>query len=133
MTMPSSPNPKQARRLTRMQQLALDTWRWAAAKLTRDLDPAAIQSQAAMYVVLAALRDVDDPLVLFERHATAHAELALVSDVLPDDAQRARAYEILATAFLLRWNELVSDGNGPEEIPPLAPRGVVDHANTARD
>ena len=28
-------------------------------------------------------------------------------------------YDILDTAFLLRWDELVADGRGPEELPSL--------------
>jgi hypothetical protein len=109
-------------RLTRVQQLTLNTWRWAAVKLRRVLDPRAIHEQAALQALLASLRDVDEPTALFKRHAEAYPEFALITSVVPSERQAVLAYEILDTAFLLRWNELVADGRGPEELPPLRAR-----------
>ena len=47
---------------------------------------------------------------VFGRHAEAQPELALIACLVsitpPDDL----AYDILDTAFVLRWNELVADG-----------------------
>jgi len=40
---------------------------------------------------------------------------------VPVGWQAAVAYDILDTAFLLRWNELVAAGHRPEELPPLRP------------
>jgi hypothetical protein len=109
-------------RLTRVQQLTLNTWRWAGVKLKRVLDPRAVPEQAALHALLASLRGIDDPLALFARHAEAYPEFSLITSVLPIERQAVLAYEILDTAFLLRWNELVADGHGPEELPPLRPR-----------
>lgn len=116
-----SMNP-QPIRLSRVQQLTLSTWRWAAVKLRRVLDPHSVLEQAALHAVLASLRDLDEPVPLFERHAEAYPEFALITSLVPAERQAALAYEILDTAFLLRWNELVADGRGLEELPPLGPR-----------
>ena len=109
-------------RLSRVQQLTLSTWRLAAVHLERVLDASAVLERAAVHAVLAVLRDVDDPLALFSRHADAHAELALIASLIQDAQQADLAYDILDTAFLLRWNELVADGAGPVELPQLRPR-----------
>ena len=61
------PTPKR-QRLTRWQQLTLNTWRHAAAKVDRVLDPRALPANAALHTVLATLRDVDDPMALFGRY-----------------------------------------------------------------
>ena len=106
-------------RLTRVQQLTLNTWRLAAAKLERTLDPNAVLEHAAMHVVLAILREVPNPIGLFARHATAHAELALIDSLVQATPHADLRYDLLDVAFLLRWNELVSVGAGPEELPPL--------------
>jgi len=50
---------------------------------------------------------------------------------VPVERQAALAYEILDTAFLLRRNELVADGHGPDELPPLRARSADDHARRA--
>jgi hypothetical protein len=67
-------------------------------------------------------RPCPEPLTLFGRHAEAQPELALIASLVsiapPDDL----AYDILDTAFVLRWNELVADGSGPQELPPLRGR-----------
>ncbi len=114
-----SMQPSQPVRLTRIQQLTLNTWRWAATKLDRVLAPHAVLEHAALHAVLASLRDLDQPLLLFARHASAYPEFALITSLVPPERQAALAFEILDTAFLLRWNELVADGSGPEELPPL--------------
>ena len=78
-----------------------------------------------MHATLSALRDLDEPLALFERHAKAHPEFALITSLVHATPRADLAYDILDTAFLLRWNELVSDGSGPEELPPLRPRSAA--------
>ena len=84
---PSSTRPIQ--RLNRAQQLTLNTWRLAARKLLRSVGPFAVLEHAALHAVLGTLRDVDEPLALFGRHAEAQPELALiaclVSTAPPDD------------------------------------------------
>ena len=113
-------------RLNRAQQLTLSTWRLAARKLVRIVGPFAVLEYAALHAVLGTLRDVPDPLELFGRHAEAQPELALIASLVslapPDDL----AYDILDTAFVLRWNELVADGSGPQELPPLRSRRQAD-------
>jgi hypothetical protein len=112
--------------LNRVQQLTLNTWRLAAAKLDRVLDPRSILEQAAVHATLGALRDVQEPLVLFRRHAQANPEFALIISLIRLGGHEDLAYDMLDTAFLLRWNELVADGNGPQELPPLQPRSTTD-------
>lgn len=107
------------RRLTRLEQLTLNTWRWAAATVQNTLDPAAILELAALHAVVGALRDVDDPVALFARHAHAQPEFQLVLSVLPDGYRPGLPHDILDTAFLLRWTELVACGRGPQELRPL--------------
>jgi len=115
---PTSP----VQRLNRVQQLTLNTWRLAAAKLERVLDPCSLLEHAAVHATLGVLRDVETPLALFRRHAEAHPEFALISSLVHATRHEDLTYDILDTAFLMRWNELVADGNGPEELPPLRPR-----------
>src|SRR6266545_3969877 len=115
----SSPVPVQ--RLNRVQQLTLNTWRLASTKLERVLDPCSLLKHAAIYATLGALPDVDEPLDLFRRHAEAQPEFALIVSLIRAAGQEALAYDILDTAILLRWNELIAGGNGPEELPPLRP------------
>jgi len=117
MSLPST-NPRPIR-LSRVEQLTLNTWRWACRKLGRVLDANAILEQAALHAVLASLRDVDQPTALFRHHAEAYPEFSLITSVVPAARQTSLAYDILDSAFLMRWNELVADGNGPEELPPL--------------
>jgi hypothetical protein len=109
-------------RLDRIQQLTLNTWRLAAAKLERVLDSTALLEHAAVYATLAALRDVDLPLVLFRRHSEAEREYALITSLIHAADEADLRHDILDTAFLLRWNELVAHGDGPEELPPLQHR-----------
>ncbi len=115
-----STNPQPVR-LTRAQQLTLNTWRWAAVKLRRVLDPRTVLEQAALHAVLGSLRDVHEPTLLFVRHAEAYPEFALITSLVPIARQAVLAYDILDTAFLLRWHELTVAG-GPQELPPLRPR-----------
>lgn len=116
----NSTNP--IRRLTRLEQLTLNTWRWAAVSLRKTLDPAAVLELAALHAVLASLRDLDDPVTLFTRHSQANPEFKLVLSVLPGNHHPGLAHDILDTAFLLRWTELTSAGVAPLELPPLRPR-----------
>jgi hypothetical protein len=125
-----APDPEHAR-LTRIEQLTLNTWRWAFRKLSRVLDPNAILEYAALHAVLASLRDLDEPSALFRRHAKAYPEFALITSVVPPARQAALAYDILDCAFLMRWNELLANGRGPEELPPLRAR-AADAAPRAR-
>ena len=120
--MATCPTSAQRIRLTRLQQLTLNTWRWAAAKLRRVLDPHAVLEHAALHAVLASLRDVETPIALFARHAEAYSEFTLIASLVPWERQAAFAYEILDTAFLMRWNELTNGGDGPVELPPLRAR-----------
>ncbi len=120
----SNHQPKSTRpiRLTRTQQLTLTTWRWAALKLDRLVSPRAVFEPTALHAVLAALRDVEDALALFDRHADANAEYALIVSLLGGDHAPPLANDILDTAFLLRWNELLAECQPLEELPPLRPR-----------
>ena len=118
-TQTNSPQP--IRRLTRVEQLTLNTWRWAAATVQNTLDPAAILELAALHAVLGTLRDVDDPVALFARHAHAQPEFQLVLSVLPDGYRPGLPHDILDTAFLLRWQELAATGIALHELKPLRP------------
>jgi len=106
-------------RLTRLEQLTLNTWRWAAVSIGNTVDPCAILELAAMHAVLAVLRDLDDPKMLFRRHAQAQPEFQLVLSVLPDQYRSGLAHDILDTAFLLCWTELVTGAAAPQELGPL--------------
>jgi hypothetical protein len=106
-------------RLTRLQQLTLNTWRWAHTKLSRVLDPSAVLEHAALHAVLASLRDVDTPTELFDRHAHAYPEFSLITSLLAHDRQSSLRYELLDSAFLMRWNELTTATGEPQELPPL--------------
>jgi len=75
-----------------------------------------------VHATLGTLRDVDNPLALFGRHADAHPEFPLITSLIHATRHADLAYDILDTAFLTRWDELVADGNEPEELPPLRPR-----------
>jgi hypothetical protein len=120
-----SPHPNSThpiRRLTRLEQLTLNTWRWAAVALQHALGPsAAVLEFAAMHAVLASLRDWDDPVALFARHAHAQPEFQLIHSVLGDEPRPGLAHDILDTAFLLRWTELAATGTAPLERTPLPP------------
>jgi hypothetical protein len=120
--MSANPHPEPTRRLDRLQQLTLNTWRLATAKLDRVLEPDAILALAAVHVVLATLREVDRPMALFARHASADPELELVQSLVRGGRHAELDFDLLDAAFLRRWNELVADGGGPEELPPLRPR-----------
>ena len=96
-----------------------------AQNINAELDPNAVLEQAAVHAVLAILREVPNPLALFVRHAQAVPEFALIRSLVEErPREEDLAYDLLDTAFLLRWNELVADGSGPEELPPLRPRRV---------
>lgn len=132
--MTSYPITTQHVQLTRLQQLTLNTWRWAHAKLRRVLGPSAVLEHAALHAVLASLRDVETPIELFTRHAGAYPEFSLISSLLSSERQSVFRYEILDSAFLMRWNELIAAGNSPEELPPLRrvkPVGTRDRVQTA--
>ena len=124
-TSQSKESSRPIQRLSRVQQLTLNTWRLATARLERSVDPCAVLEQAALHAVLGTLRDVDHPLALFAHHATADAEVTLVHSLVHAEPRSDLAYDILDAAFLLRWNELVANGTGPEELPPLRPRSPL--------
>ena len=117
--------------LSRMQQLTLTTWRLADTKLQRVLNSFSVLEPAALHATLATLRDVDDPVALFGRHAAGYAELALITSLISATQRADLSYDILDSAFLLRWKELVADGTGPQELPPLRPRST--HPNEQRE
>ncbi|HET6315405.1 MAG TPA: hypothetical protein VFG86_03025 [Chloroflexota bacterium] len=118
-TQTNSPQP--IRRLTRLEQLTLNTWRWAATSVQNTLAPSAILELAALHAVLGTLHEVDDPAQLFTRHAQAQPEFQLVLSVLPDGHRPGLPHDILDTAFLLRWTELAAIGIAPQELKPLPP------------
>jgi hypothetical protein len=125
-TDPVAPTPTvttpERRRLTRAEQLTLTTWRWAFVAVCHRVEPPDLLPQVALQAVLARLRTCTDPLQLFARHAVRGPELALVASLLSEERCRALDQDLVDSAFLLRWNELVADGHGPEELPPLVPR-----------
>jgi len=111
-----------ARRLTRLQQLTLTTWRHASARVTRRVTRNDILAHVAISAVVAVLRDTTDPLELFVRHHHGEEEFALVSSLAAADRSSDDVLDLLDSGFLLRWQELTSDGRGPEELPPLTRR-----------
>jgi hypothetical protein len=120
-------------RLNRHQQLTLNTWRRAADKLAHELDPNAVFEHTAVHVVLASLRDISDPFALFLRHAQALPEFELIRSLVDEKPREEDpTYDLLDSAFLLRWNELVADGSGPEELPPLRRQSLSCNAGGRR-
>jgi hypothetical protein len=117
----STPNLS-SRRLSRLQQLTLNVWRLASARVARDVPPTDILAAAAVHASLAALRDTTDALHLFHRHDARAEEFALVASLAGRDRTRDAVHDLLDSAFLLRWLELTSDGGGPQELPPLTRR-----------
>ena len=129
--MPATPEPEHPvpvgnneppRRLTRLQQLTLTTWRYASAKVARDVSANDILAQVAVCAVFAALSDVAQPQALFARHADGAQEFALVTSLAAPQSSRDELHDLMDTGFLLRWTELTSNGRGPEELPPLTRR-----------
>ena len=126
--MSATPEPNQFRftggsheppqRLTRLQQLTLNTWRLAHAKVLREIKPNDVLPQAAICAALAILRDTSNPLALFARHDARAEEFALVATIVMPQRSRDDLHDLLDSAFLLRWLELTRNG-GPEELPPL--------------
>ena len=119
---PNGSNDPSVRRLTRLQQLTLNTWRHASAQVSRDVGPTDILVQVAIHAALAVLRDTNSPIALFARHDARAEEFVLVASLASPDCSRDALHDLLDTAFLLRWAELTSDGFGPEELPPLTRR-----------
>lgn len=111
------------KRLTRLQQLTLNVWRHASAAVSRRVMPNDVLAQVAIQAVRAALRDATDPLELFVRHQHCEEEYALVGSLIASDRTTDdMRFNLLDSGFLLRWQELTSDGRGPEELPPLTRR-----------
>ena len=102
---PNGSNDPSVRRLTRLQQLTLNTWRRASAKVSRDVAPTDIFAQVAIHAALAVLRDTNSPIALFARHDARAEEFALVSSLAPAARSRDSLHDLLDTAFLLRWVE----------------------------
>ena len=128
MSTPPQPDPRDAgrdrpptRRLTRLQQLTLTTWRHASTRVGRCVAPNDILAHVALQAVVAVLRDTTDPLELFVRHQHGEEEYALVHS-LAGERSTDDQLDLLDSGFLLRWQELTRDGTGPEELPPLTRR-----------
>ena len=117
----SAPNPS-SRRLSRLQQLTLNVWRLASARVAHEVPPTDIVASTAIHAALAVLRDTTDALDLFRRHDARAEEFALIASLMGQDRTRDALHDLLDTAFLLRWLELTSDGRGPQELPPLTRR-----------
>ena len=109
------------RRLTRLQQLTLTTWRHSSARVTRRVMPNDVLAHVAIQAVGAILQDTTDPLDLFIRHHGAEEEYALVRSLVGERSCDDQL-DLLDSGFLLRWQELTSDGTGPEELPLLMRR-----------
>ena len=118
---PHTPGRQRANRLTRLQQLDLNVWRHAAAAVARRVPPDDILAHVAIQAVLAVLRDTAEPLDLFERHHYGENEYEFVSSVA-GARSNDELLNLIDSGYLLRWQELTSDGRGPEELPPLRPR-----------
>ena len=110
-----------AKRLTRLQQLTLNVWRHAAATVARQVPPDDVLAHVAIQAVLAVVRDTTDPLALFTRHNNGEDEYGLVSSIA-GVRSCDELLNLIDSGYLLRWQELTSDGRGPEELPPLRPR-----------
>ena len=112
--------PRRAR-LTRVQQLDLNVWRHAAASVARKVSPHDLLAHVAVQTLFAVLRDTTDPLELFSRHTRADADYRLVISIA-GERSTDELMNLMDNGYLLRWQELTSDGRGPEELPPLRPR-----------
>ena len=112
--------PRRAR-LTRVQQLDLAVWRQAAASVARKVPPDDVLARAAVQSVLAVLRDTSDPLELFARHHNGEHEYGFVVSIV-GERSTDELLNLIDSGYLMRWQELTSDGGGPEELPPLRPR-----------
>ena len=110
-----------AGRLTRIQQLDLNLWRRAAATVVRHLPPEDVLAQVAIHAVLGIVRDTTDPLDLFARHGNGEDEYAFVVSIVGERSCND-VLNLIDSGYLLRWQELTSNGRGPEELPPLRPR-----------
>ena len=119
---PLTPGPAhQPRRLTRLQQLTLNVWRHASATVERQVPPDDEFARVAIHAVLAVVRDTLDPIELFSRYHNGEEEAGLVTSIV---GQRScdDLLNLIDSGSLMRWQELTSDGGGPEELPPLRPR-----------
>jgi len=117
---PKDDQPRRAR-LTRVQQLDLNVWRHAAATVARRVPAEDVLAHAAVQSVLAVLRDTTDPIGLFARHHNGEHEYDFVVSIVGDRSSD-ELLNLIDSGYLLRWQELTSDGHGPEELPPLRPR-----------
>ena len=106
-------------RLNRLQQLTLNVWRLSATRVSREVAPDDVLAHAAVHAVLAVLRDTNEAMGLFARHDRRAEEFALVASLVCPDRVRDSVHDLLDSSFLLRWLELTSDGDAPEELPPL--------------
>jgi hypothetical protein len=118
---PHTQGGQRENRLTRLQQLDLNVWRHAAAAVARRVPPDDILAHVAIQIVLAVLRDTTDALDLFKRHRNGEDEYGLVSSIAGVRSSD-ELLNLIDSGYLLRWQELTSDGRGPEELPPLQPR-----------
>src|SRR5260370_16932515 len=98
---PSGSNDPAVRRLTRLQQLTLNTWRRASAKVSRDVAPTDILAQVAIRAPLAVLRDTNSPIALFAPHDAPAEDSALVSTFPPPPPSPHSPHYPLPPAFPL--------------------------------
>jgi hypothetical protein len=82
--------------------------------------PDDILAHAAVQAVLAVLRDTADPLELFARHHHGEHEYGLVVSIAAERSTD-EVLDLIDSGYLLRWQELTSDGRGPEELPDRVP------------
>jgi hypothetical protein len=107
-------------RLTRLQQLDLNVWRHASATVMRRVPPDDVLAHVAVQAVLAVLRDIRDPLELFARHHNGEHEYGFVLSIA-GERPTDELLNLIDRGYLLRWQELTSNGRGPEELPPIRP------------
>jgi hypothetical protein len=83
--------------------------------------PDDVLAHVAVQTVLAVVRDTTDPLALFARHHNGAAEYGPVSSIA-GERSCTDLLNLIDSGYLLRWQEVTTDGHGPEELPPFNPR-----------
>ncbi len=92
---------------------------WARSQKLLSRQPEArCLSEAASHAVLAGLRDCQSPTELFARYASDVApDFALIGSLLPslESPTDETLWRVRDAAFHLRWQELLTGGNGARE------------------